>query len=245
MDRGEGTSPRFKSTGKGLILLSELLDELSIPATFFAEARTLEHLKDLSGCLSGHEVGAHGYLHEDLTLLSKEEGTEVIRSARDAIKDVVGRAPSAFRAPYMSAPSWLDEVLADSRFSIDSSRYADPGSCTVQQKCNGLAEVPVARYTGSKTITSYLWPMHEGKRGWETFGVLEEGLPPEGTLVLADHCWHIAESVTGGTRSEEDVGMALDNVRKLLEHFIDRGFRPLTMTDSCKVPKINARTILL
>jgi len=70
MEREGGARPRFTSSRRGLELLVDLLGEWGIRGTFFIEARTAKEVAkdlDLSDLVKGHEVGCHGFEHEDLT----------------------------------------------------------------------------------------------------------------------------------------------------------------------------------
>lgn len=65
MDRGSGKTPRYDSSAEGLRILTELLDEMGVKATYFAEGRTLMNIG--AQALFGREVGIHGLDHEDMT----------------------------------------------------------------------------------------------------------------------------------------------------------------------------------
>ncbi len=224
-DRGDGTSPRFSSAERGLKLLTDLFDELHVPATFFAEARTLCELRDSAGLLAGFEVGVHGYDHEDLSLLAPGEADSVITRAAEAAADVTGRRPVSFRAPYMKAPEYLRGLLASRGFTADSSSYA-PGDSCVPRLAGGVWEVPVCRGPGGRT--SYLWPMHEGRRDPGSYTDLADTVREGGVYVLCDHCWHMVEHCDGSLR--EDTG-AEEKVRQVITSLLDRGFVPCTVLD--------------
>lgn len=232
IDRGRGTAPRFASSERGLVLMSELLDGLSLKATFFAEGRTLLESKDSAGCLCGHEVGCHGWDHEDFTALSEEEARESVSRSKNTVKDITGTYPKSFRAPYMKPSDRLFRLLSEYGFETDSSAYAGPeGTVPYETDC-GITEVPVLRTADvSGTVrTSYLWPVHEGKRTADRFLELSENIPDDGVLVICDHSWHLIESRVSGTRSEESVNESLAAVRKILETLSDRGFVPRTVS---------------
>lgn len=229
LDRGEGTSPRFDSAGRGLVLLSELFDEMGLPATFFAECQTLEMLHDIHGYLDGFEVGVHGYSHEDFSLLDKDSIASVLETACDTYRDILDGSPSVFRAPYMKTCPELLEILPEYGLKVDSSLYSPADSCSPYGLSARLTEVPVLRDPGTGR-TSYLWPVHEGNRDYPSFLELAESVGENGTFVLCDHSWHICESRAGGKRSEGDAANSVRGLRQLLEDLLDRGFRAVTVS---------------
>lgn len=224
MDRGNGTDPRFSSSERGLGLLLELLDDLGIKGTFFIEGRTSEVI-DCSG-IWGHCVGFHGYDHEDLTSMS-DPGAHMRRGFQ-AVRDNVSE-PVCFRAPFMKVNDGIIQELVTLGIGHDSSVYADPG--TLPYPSNGVMEHPVAkgRDGSGKTIAAYLWPMHEGRRFPADYSSMITGEKDQ-DLVISTHSWHIVEGYDSGLMSKEDVVSNLNNVREVLELFLDRGFIPSTIT---------------
>ena len=95
MSRGE-FGPRV-----GVPRLLELCERLGVTATFFAPGHTVETFPDTAAAIAaaGHEVAAHGYVHEDFEQLSLDEARAVIRRAADAIEGVVGARPRGMRFP--------------------------------------------------------------------------------------------------------------------------------------------------
>ena len=233
LDRGAGTAPRFSSSEYGLEILSKLLDEMGVKATFFAEGRTLETIRN-AGCLSGHEVGVHGYDHEDFTLIEdEEERVEILSRSIAAVKDVTGQDPCCFRAPFMNTDEELKAILPGLGIRYDSSDYADVGRTMIPKTENGLYRIPVPKGIdrNGKKILAYLWPMHESKREPRDYLELSSCVE-EGIFVIATHSWHIVESRSVGVMSSERIEQNVENVRKVIESVIDSGFSPLTIPDA-------------
>ena len=243
-DRGEGTAPRFSSSGWALARNADMLDSIGMPAAFFCEGRTAEALKDEMGCLDRFELGIHGYDHENLThRIPRAEAAAAVRHGFDAVKDVTGRTPSAFRAPYMHQPKAVAAFLRDTGTGIltDSSMYASgPGSFPFALP-GYVAEVPVTEGTGPEggAMSGYFWAMHEGKRPPEDYSFLAKSVPEDGTLVLADHVWHIRESRASGVRSDEDSQKELDFVSEVLRALMDAGAEPETLSDAASDAYMN------
>ncbi|AIZ57135.1 polysaccharide deacetylase [Candidatus Methanoplasma termitum] len=242
IDRGSGTGPRFSSSLRGLSILVDLLDEIGMKATFFAEASTLRNVD--AETLSGHEVGIHGMDHEDLTLIKgMDSKRRIIEDASAVIKDTVGTKPESFRAPYMRIDEETVGLLPEVGIKTDSSRYAAvSGSMMPKRIGSGLWEVPVpeGKDEHGKKITAYLWPMHESKREPEDYLRLASVMD-EGAFVLSTHTWHMVESRERGMMSADEIGKNTDNLRKVLEETIDMGMRPLTMADVRKRMEANPR----
>lgn len=246
LDRGRGDSPRFSSSAAGLQALVGILDDLGMPCTFFCEGRTLERISDRAGLLDGFEVGLHGYDHEDLSVLPYADVLEILRKGRDAVRDVTGRDPVCFRAPYMKPPAGLERLLAEVGIRTDSSLYADASDAFPRTE-GGLSRLPVTegKDASGRKMTGYLWPMHEGGRPpadyTDLFGKVAEG----GTFVLGDHTWHMCESRAGGVLGPEDAARTAEDVRTVLGGIRDAGAVLSTVTRACMRTRIpcGCRTI--
>lgn len=235
VDRGRGTSPRFDSTGKGLALLSGLLDELGVKATYFAEGRTLENI-ECAQYLSGHEVGMHGLDHEDLTgcndvTLNAEMIEAILQRSSDIVTDVTGKIPRCFRAPYMKVDDLIIDMLPSTGVLYDSSMYAPIQVSSHPSRWeNGIIELSVPEdedSTGNK-MSGYFWPMHEGKRSPKDYIALSEHVK-EGVYTIATHTWHICESRKSGFMDETAIMNNLNKIREVLVGLMDTGFAPMTI----------------
>ena len=238
-DRGQGNSPRFSSSGKGTERLVELFDDLGIKATFFAEARTL-HRSGAFNYVKGHEVALHGMDHEDFsgekTGIHMDEGDMrgIIERSISLVRDCVGYQPKGFRAPYMNADDILMSFLPEYGIRYDSSYYTyiEPEMHPYRLE-NRMVEIPVIKGNDSdgRSITSYLWPMHEGERGTQDFIDLARRME-SGIFVLATHSWHICETYRSGLLDDAAVEKNLDDIRTIIETLSDDGFRVCTMSES-------------
>jgi peptidoglycan/xylan/chitin deacetylase (PgdA/CDA1 family) len=234
-EREGSSSPRFTSSARGLNSLLEVLRDTGVKGTFFWEGRCAEIISrdlDLIALMKGHEVGLHGYDHEDFSgqetgvVLGVAQVREVLEKTEGALDRVFGRERRGFRAPYqrMSAP--LLAELIERRYLYDSSDTVrlEKGAVRPYRKDGGLPEAPVCWSLDrqGKRIVSYLWPFHEGKRQIEDYLDLLDGFE-DGLLVLATHSWHPVESYGGGLRCEEDVLKGMADLRRLIEHGQETG----------------------
>ncbi len=241
VDRGQGTAPRFSSSARGLALLADMLDDIGLPAAFFCEGRTLEETKDVSGCLAHFEIGVHGYDHESLGHMTRPDAVEAVRHGCQAARDVLGRNPVAFRAPYMRQPRAVGDFLREVGYGIhiDSSQYAYGDDCVPSILPGYAVEIPVTEGTDAegRRISAYLWPMHEGKRRPEDYAALASSLPEDGVFVLADHTWHIVESRASGVFSDGDLKDNLVRTETALRGILDAGHTPSTLSEISRLAR--------
>ena len=231
MDRGEGPSPRFSSSEKGLRILLDLLDEIGVRSTFFVEGRTAETI-DCTG-ISGHCIGLHGYDHEDLIGASTGvhvDVRDVLSKGFDAVSDNIAR-PVCFRAPYMCCDEGVLNAVRELGIMHDSSVYRHPDEGQEPYLTQtGIMEhpVPKTRDRNGKVIAAYLWPMHEGKRPPEDYiRMASESTSSE--FVLATHTWHMVETIDGGPMDDGGIRRNLAHVREVLTGIMDAGYVPDVM----------------
>jgi len=231
--------PRFTSSEKGVNIILDLLDEIGINATFFAEARTMGNINVSFG---NNEVAMHGFDHEDLTgeatgvHLSNDRIREIIQDSVNIIRDKTGRTPQGFRAPYMRTNENILEIISEMGMFYDSSLYAEIGRVFLPYDIgNGMTEIPVPFRTdvNGKKMYSYMWSMHEGLRTPEEFIEMAE-IVYDGIFVIGTHSWHIVESRSGGMMDAEQMRNNIDNVRKIITSLLDKDFKAIKMIDSVR-----------
>lgn len=129
---GGATDARSLSRGEfgprvGVPRLLELCKRLGITATFFTPGHTAETFPETAGLIAaaGHEIAAHGYVHEDFEQLSFEEARGVIRRAADAIERVVGARPRGMRFPPWAVEGEHFVMLLEEGYTYSSSVMDD------------------------------------------------------------------------------------------------------------------------
>jgi peptidoglycan/xylan/chitin deacetylase (PgdA/CDA1 family) len=124
----------------------DMLDRQEIKATFFTPGWTADNYPDsVEEIISrGHEIGAHGYLHERMAEISTEAEEQVFDRSMEALERV-GVKPEGFRAPY-----WLigDRTIGHLKrlgFKYDSNFMDDdmPYMLRWKGEDTGLVELPV------------------------------------------------------------------------------------------------------
>ena len=79
------------TTGAPRVL--ELCDRYDITSTWFVPGHTADNYPEVTAEVArrGHELGNHGYVHEDFGSLSLEESRAVLRKGNAAIERITGR----------------------------------------------------------------------------------------------------------------------------------------------------------
>jgi len=108
--------------------LLDILDYADSRATFFVLGWVAERypalVKDIIG--RGHEVACHGYGHQMIQRLSRQDFAKDVQRAKTAIEDAAGTAVIGYRAPTFSIRRdtlWSLEVLWEVGFLYDSSIF--------------------------------------------------------------------------------------------------------------------------
>lgn len=129
----------------GLPRILNLLDKYAIKATFFVPGWTAdtypENMKEI--VRRGHEMGVHGYKHENLAQLnSQKDEVEIFRRSIDRLQTLVGQRPLGFRAPDWEFSPYTMENLMKFNFKYDSSLMDSEEPYVI--KSSGIVELPVA-----------------------------------------------------------------------------------------------------
>lgn len=103
----------------GVWRLLKILDENKVPATFAANARSLELNPSAAKQIiaSGHEIAAHSYLQDTiLAYLSSEEERAVIRKTKNAVEAVCGETPKGWLSPVLASSEHTERFVAEEGF---------------------------------------------------------------------------------------------------------------------------------
>lgn len=98
-------SPSMLSRGEfcpiGVSRLLDLLERYSAKGTFFTPGHTAlaypDHVIDIAK--AGHEVGHHGWVHENPVRLTCEQERVVLQRGLDALDKVAAIRPTGYRSP--------------------------------------------------------------------------------------------------------------------------------------------------
>jgi len=129
-------------------------------ATFFVLGWIADRVPALVSRIQseGHEIASHGYGHELLYNLSKNEFEKDCLRSKEILERLTGTEVIGYRAPGFSATDYVPEVLNRHGFRYDSSLFPTSFSSrygrinvrkvqddlSIGRLSNGLLEVPVA-----------------------------------------------------------------------------------------------------
>lgn len=107
----------------GVPRILDLLDRHGIRSTFFVPGYTADRypgvVRDIVA--AGHEVGHHGYLHEQPSALDLDSEAQALDRGLDALERVAGVRPLGYRAPMWDLSWRTPALLAERGFLYDSS----------------------------------------------------------------------------------------------------------------------------
>lgn len=135
------TSPSMISRGEfgvvGVERILRLLERRGIQATFFIPGHTAVTYPDSVRAIAaaGHEIGHHGYLHENpVALASADDERRVLERGLEALQRVAGARPVGYRSPAWDNSPHTIELLLEYGFRYESSlmgRDFEPYWCRV------------------------------------------------------------------------------------------------------------------
>ncbi|MBS3011962.1 polysaccharide deacetylase family protein [Helicobacter pylori] len=107
----------------GIPRLLKLFKKYHLPATWFAPGHSIEtfpeQMKMIVG--AGHEVGAHGYSHENPIAMTAKQEEDVLLKSVELIKDLTSKAPTGYVAPWWEFSNITNELLLKHGFKYDHS----------------------------------------------------------------------------------------------------------------------------
>lgn len=110
----------------GMPRILDLLKAEEVKATFFIPGHTIESWPDICRRIveEGHEVGHHGYLHENPLELDRDGERQVLERGLEAMDVVLGLRPRGYRSPGWDISPHTLELLLELGFDYDSSMMA-------------------------------------------------------------------------------------------------------------------------
>ncbi len=130
---GGGDSPSdiqrgIFATEVGIPRLLRLFKKYDLRTSFFIPGHSLETFPDQMRMIvdGGHEVGAHGYLHENPIAMTPQQEEDVLVKSIELIEGLTGRAPRGYVAPWWEMSNSTAALLQKYNFSYDHSQgYRD------------------------------------------------------------------------------------------------------------------------
>lgn len=107
----------------GVPRLNKLLERYGLPATWFWPGHSIETFPEQfeQVVAAGHEIGAHGYSHENPIAMSREQESAVLDRSIELIERRTGRRPAGYVAPWWEFSPVTNELLLDRGIKYDHS----------------------------------------------------------------------------------------------------------------------------
>ncbi|EJC2915174.1 polysaccharide deacetylase [Campylobacter coli] len=107
----------------GIPRLLKLFKKYNIPATWFAPGHSIETFPEQMKMIvdAGHEIGAHGYLHENPIAMSAKQEEDVLLKSIELIEKISGKKPSGYVAPWWEFSNITNELLLKHGIKYDHS----------------------------------------------------------------------------------------------------------------------------
>lgn len=108
--------------------LLTLFERYSIQTSWFIPGHSIESFPKETEAIvaAGHEIGAHGYTHENPISMSRQQEQDVLEKSIELITAVSGRAPRGYVAPWWEMSANTAELLLANGFEYDHSQsYRD------------------------------------------------------------------------------------------------------------------------
>ena len=126
---GGGDSPSDIQRGiwageVGTIRLLKLFKKYNLKTSFFIPGHAIETFPDQVRRVAdeGHEVGAHGYLHENPIAMTPTQEEAVLAKSVDLIEKLTGKRPRGYVAPWWEMSAVTAELLKKYGFTYDHSQ---------------------------------------------------------------------------------------------------------------------------
>jgi peptidoglycan/xylan/chitin deacetylase (PgdA/CDA1 family) len=173
-------SPSTISRGEfGVVGTERLLDVLrrhQVLASWFIPGHTIDTFPKVVQKIAetGHEIGHHGYLHENPASVPPDEERRILERGIECIRRVTGKAPAGYRSPAWDLSSHSVKLLLEMGFQYDSSLMANdftPYYCRIGDEIHtdgpyvfgkevDLLELPVDWSLDDWPYFGLHWPAH-------------------------------------------------------------------------------------
>lgn len=140
-----GMEERRFGVRTGIPRILRLLDRYGLRGTFYVPGYTIVHhtasiesIRD-----AGHELGAHGNVHESLDTLTDEREAAVLNEQLDIWRSYLDYRPTGYRSPSWELNVGTPALLKAHGFVYDSSLMGDDVPYVLETPHGPLVEVPV------------------------------------------------------------------------------------------------------
>ena len=107
----------------GALRLLKLFERFGIKTTWFIPGHSIETFPEQMQAVAaaGHEIGIHGYSHENPIAMTPEQEEEVLDKCIDLVTRLSGRRPTGYVAPWWEFSRVTNELLLKKGIKYDHS----------------------------------------------------------------------------------------------------------------------------
>ncbi|QAA94597.1 polysaccharide deacetylase family protein [Pollutimonas thiosulfatoxidans] len=107
----------------GVPRLVKLFDRFGIKTTWFVPGHSIETFPDQIKAVvdAGHEIGMHGYSHENPIAMTAKQEEDVMDRSIELITQLCGKAPTGYVAPWWEFSNITNELLLKKGIKYDHS----------------------------------------------------------------------------------------------------------------------------
>jgi peptidoglycan-N-acetylglucosamine deacetylase len=111
----------------GSLRLLKLFDRWGIKTTWFIPGHSIETFPDQMAQVAkaGHEIGIHGYSHENPIAMTREQEMAVLDKCIDLVTKLADRRPTGYVAPWWEFSTVTNELLLERQIKYDHSLMHD------------------------------------------------------------------------------------------------------------------------
>lgn len=176
----------------GIARILKLYEKYGLKGSFYIPGYTITHHTDAVKRIrdAGHELGAHGNVHESLDTLSPAEEVDVLEQQLEIWQEHLGIRPTGYRSPSWEINKGTPSILKQYGFEYDSSLMGDDIPYDLQTPKGPLVEVPISWLLDDHPHYSLNGSMAEPDRVIRMWMQEFDGLYQEnGCFVLTMHPW--------------------------------------------------------
>jgi peptidoglycan/xylan/chitin deacetylase (PgdA/CDA1 family) len=170
--------------------------KLGMKQTFFVPGWCIEHYPRAIELIlaGGHEIGHHGYIHENPNKLSPQQERDFLGRGIDCIVKATGRRPQGYRAPSYGFSRHTLDLLLEQGFSYDASLMGQDIPCLISNGQRNLVElasdISLDDWTQYACIREFGWmmPIASPARAMEVFRAEFDAAWSYGGMWIA--VWH-------------------------------------------------------
>ena len=105
--------------------LLKLFEKYGLKTTWMIPGHSAEtfpaQMRDVAD--AGHEIGAHGYSHENPVAMTRQQEEDVLKKQIEVLTELVGRPPRGYVAPWWELSPHTAELLLEHGFLYDHSQH--------------------------------------------------------------------------------------------------------------------------